>query len=135
MDIVDSFHIASAGMKVQGDRLRVIAQNIANADSIATTPGGQPYRRKTIEFKNVLDRELGIEKVAVSRYGHDNSEFVKKFDPGSPAADAQGYVLKPNVNTIIEMTDMKEAQRAYEANLNVIETSKNMVQQTLGLLR
>ena len=135
MDLIDSFYIASSGMKVQGDRLRIIAQNVANAESVATTPGGDPYRRKTIEFKNVLDRELGVEKVVVSRYGTDDSDFVKKYDPGNPVADPQGYVLLPNVNPVIELTDMKEAQRGYEANLNVIETSKGMIAQTLNLLR
>lgn len=135
MDIVDSFFIASAGMKVQGDRLRIVSQNIANADSVATTPGGLPYRRKTVTFKNALDRELGIDTVKIDKYGYDRSEFPKKYEPGHPAADAEGYVLRPNVNTILEMVDMKEAQRGYEANLNVIETSKAMIQQTLNILR
>lgn len=135
MDIKDSLFIASAGMKVQGDRLRVISQNIANADSTGTAPGALPYRRKTISFKNTLDREMGIEKVQVDKYGVDKSQFNRKYDPAHPAADEEGYVLLPNVNTMVEMVDMREAQRGYEANMNVIEVSKSMLQQTLGLLR
>lgn len=135
MDIKDSLFVASAGMKVQGDRLRVISQNIANADSTGTAPGSLPYRRKTISFKNTLDREMGIDKVQVDKYGVDKSDFIKKYDPAHPAADEDGYVLLPNVNTMVEMVDMREAQRGYEANMNVIEVSKSMLQQTLGLLR
>ena len=122
-------------MRAQGDRLRVIAQNIANADSTGLTPGSAPYRRKTITFKNVLDREMGIEKVTVANYGVDSSPFKKKFEPGHPAADAQGYVLFPNVDTPVEVVDMQEAQRAYEANVNVIDVTRSMISQTLGLLK
>ncbi|MDX2073558.1 MAG: flagellar basal body rod protein FlgC [Alphaproteobacteria bacterium] len=135
MQLTDSLKIAAAGMRAQGDRLRVVAENIANADSTATTPGGEPYRRKTVVFQNVLDKELGIETVRVAKRGTDNSDFNKKFEPYHPAADAEGYVLYPNVNTIIETIDMKEARRAYEANLGVVEVSKAMVARTLDLLR
>ena len=135
MDVKDSLFIAAAGMKVQGDRLRIISQNIANADSTGDTPGSTPYRRKTISFKNVLDRELGVEKVVVDKYSTDKTAFNKKYDPGHPAADEEGYVLLPNVNPLIEAVDMREAQRGYEANLNVVEVSKSMLNQTLGLLR
>jgi flagellar basal-body rod protein FlgC len=134
-DIRDSMIIAGSGMKVQSDRLRIIAQNLANADSVALTPGGDPYRRKTITFKNVLDREMGVSKVDVARYGVDNTPFRLKYDPGHPAANAEGYVKMPNVSSIIEIVDMREAQRAYEANLNVIEVSKAMVSSTLQLIR
>ena len=133
--IVDAFYLAGAGMHAQGDRLRVVAENIANADSTALTPGADPYRRKTITFKNVLDRELGIEKVTTSSYGVDSSPFQKKYMPSHPAADAQGYVLFPNVEPVVEMTDMQEAQRAYEANVNVIDVTRSMISQTLGLLK
>lgn len=135
MDVTDAIVVAGSGMKVQGDRLRIIAQNIANADSVSLLPGGDPYRRKTVVFKNVLDRELGIEKVAVARYGVDKSNFRHRYEPGHPAADEQGYVLYPNVSSIVEMVDMRESQRAYEANVNVIETSKAMVSSTLNLIR
>ena len=133
--IVDAYMIAGAGMKVQGDRLRVVAENVANADSTGNTPGADPYRRKTITFKNVLDKEMGIEKVTVAGYGVDKSDFKKKYEPGHPAADAAGYVKYPNVESVVELVDMREAQRAYEANLNVIDVSKSMISQTLGLLK
>lgn len=135
VDLVNSLHIAASGMKAQGDRLRVVSQNIANADSLPTKPGEMPYRRKTISFREHLDRETGIDKVQVYKYGYDNRDFQKKYDPGHPAADSEGYVLVPNVNTILEMVDMKEAQRGYEANMNVIEVSKNMIQRTVDMMR
>ncbi len=133
--IVDSVSIAGAGMKAQSDRLRVVAENIANVDSTGTSPGAAPYQRKTITFKNVLDHELGVNKVIVSSYGVDKSAFKKKFEPNHPAADASGYVLYPNVDSVVELTDMHEAQRSYEANLNVIDVSKSMISQALGLLK
>src|SRR4030095_9161261 len=120
MDLMESLMISAAGMKVQGDRLRVVAENLANADSVSEVPGGDPYRRKTISFKNALDKELGLETVHVKKVALDQSDFRMKYDPGNPAADAKGYVKLPNVNTLIEMTDMREAQRSYEANLTEI---------------
>ena len=135
MQLSDTLKIAASGMKAQGDRLRVVAENIANADSTSATPGGEPYRRKVVMFQNVLDRELGIESVKVVKRTHDQSDFKKKFDPSHPAADEQGYVLYPNVNTIVEMMDMREARRGYEANLNMIEISKSMLTRTIDLLR
>jgi flagellar basal-body rod protein FlgC len=134
-DLSDTLHISAAGMRVQGDRLRIVAENIANAESVANTPGGDPYRRKTITFKNALDRELNIQTVKVASRGFDKSEFEKKYEPNHPAADAQGYVSYPNVKTMIEMMDMREARRAYEANLNMVEISKSMLTQTIGLLK
>lgn len=131
----DTLHIAAAGMQAQGDRLRIVSENIANADSTSQVAGGEPYRRKTIEFQNVLDKELGIETVKISKRGYDKSNFIKRYDPTHPAADADGYVLYPNVNPIVEMMDMREARRGYEANLNVIEISKSMLSQTIALLR
>lgn len=135
MDLVNSLHIAASGMKAQSDRLRVVSENIANADSLPTRPGEDPYRRKVISFRSELDRELGADKVEVYKYGYDKSDFKKKYDPGHPAADAEGYVLTPNVNTVMEMVDMREAQRGYEANLNMIEVSKGMLQRTVDMLR
>lgn len=133
--VVDAFLIAGSGLEAQGNRLRVVAQNIANVDTTGTSPGAKPYQRKTITFKNVLDRELGIEKVAVSNYGVDKTPFKKKYEPGHPAADKQGYVLYPNVESAVEMVDMREAQRGYEANVNVIDVSRSMISQTLSLLK
>ena len=135
MALTDTLQIAAAGMTAQGERLKTVAENIANAESTSTTPGGAPYRRKTITFQNVLNKELGVETVSVAKHGFDPSPFNKKYDPSHPAADAQGYVQYPNVNPIIEMVDMREARRAYEANINVIEISKSMLTQTLQLLK
>lgn len=131
----DTLQISAAGMRAQGDRLRVVAENIANSDSTATTPGGDPYRRKVVVFQNVLNKELGVQTVKIGARTLDPSPFQRKYDPSHPAADAQGYVLYPNVNPIVEMMDMREARRGYEANLNVIEVSKAMLSQTLNLLK
>lgn len=135
MDLMESLMISAAGMKVQGDRLRVVAENLANADSVSEVPGGDPYRRKVITFKNALDKELGLETVQVAKIGVDQSDFRMKYDPGNPSADAKGYVKLPNVNSLIEMTDMREAQRSYEANLRAIEVARNMLQRTIDLIR
>ena len=135
MDLMESLMISAAGMRAQGQRLRVVAENLANADSVSEVPGGDPYRRKTISFKNQLDRELGMETVQVSKVGEDPSDFRMKYDPGNPAADAKGYVKLPNVNSLIEMSDMREAQRSYEANLRAIEVARSMLQRTIDLIR
>jgi flagellar basal-body rod protein FlgC len=135
MDLMDSLAISAAGMRVQGERLRVISENIANADSVSELPGGDPYRRKTITFKNELDRQAGLDLVKVSKVGLDPSEFTRKYDPNNPAADRSGYVKLPNVNALIEMSDMREAQRSYEANLKVVEVARGMLQRTIDILR
>jgi len=135
VEIVNSLYIAASGMKAQSDRLRIISQNIANVDSEPTQPGELPYRRKIISFRNELDKTMGVELVKVSRYDTDKSEFGKRYDPGHPAADEKGYVQTPNVNSMIELVDMKEARRAYEANVDVIEVSKEMLSQTVNMLR
>ncbi|MFZ4126114.1 MAG: flagellar basal body rod protein FlgC [Rickettsiales bacterium] len=128
--------ISASGMKAQSDRLRVVSENIANAESVGTRPGEQPYRRKTITFDNHLDRETGAQLVDTGKIGYDmKTNFQRRYDPSHPAADAQGYVQFPNVNSIAEMMDMREARRGYEANLNVIESSKSMLSQTMNLLR
>jgi flagellar basal-body rod protein FlgC len=132
---MESLMISAAGLRVQGERLRVISENVANADSVSEVPGGDPYRRKTITFQNALDRELGTSLVKVKKVGLDPSEFTRKYDPSNPAADNQGYVKLPNVNALIEMNDMREAQRSYEANLKVIEVARGMLQRTIDLLR
>lgn len=135
MDLMQSLMLSAAGMKVQGERLRVVAENLANADSVSEVAGGDPYRRKTISFKNALDKQLGMDTVQVSKVGVDPSDFRMKYDPGNPAADAKGYVKLPNVNALIEMTDMREAQRSYEANLRAIEVARGMLQRTIDLIR
>ncbi|MCP5366019.1 MAG: flagellar basal body rod protein FlgC [Hyphomicrobiales bacterium] len=134
-DILKTLRISSAGLKAQGTRLRVISENIANADSLPTKPGERPYQRKVITFKNELDRTLGLDTVRVDKVRPDKSGFEKRFEPSHPAADADGYVLAPNVNTLVEMMDMREAQRSYEANLNVIRSSKAMLSSTIEILR
>ncbi len=134
-DLTLSKTIAASGMKAQALRLRVISENLANADSLAKTPGGMPYRRKTVTFRNELDRETGAELVKIGRVSRDRRQLERKYDPGHEAAGADGYVLLPNVNPLVETMDMKEAQRTYEANLNVISTSKEMMSKTLDLIR
>ena len=134
-DLISSLKISAAGMKVQGIRLRVISENLANADSLPTGPGKSPYRRKNIQFQNVLNRELGLNLVKVKKIGVDKSEFNRRFDPGHPAADEKGYVQTPNVKTLIEVMDMREAQRSYEANLTAIRTARSMMRRTIDLLR
>jgi flagellar basal-body rod protein FlgC len=134
-DLLKTFRISSAALKAQGTRLRVISQNIANADSLPQSEGEAPYQRKIITFKNQLDRSIGVDTVRVDRIQADQSEFKKRYDPAHPAADADGYVLTPNVNSLVEMMDMREAQRSYEANLNVIKSSKDMLKSTIDILR
>ena len=135
MNLKDAMQISAAGMRAQGQRLRVISENLANADSTSQTPGGEPYRRKIMTFKNVLDRSINADMVRVNKIMPDSKDFELKYDPSHPAANAEGYVLRPNVNSLVEMSDMREAQRSYEANLSVIETSKAMLSRTIGLLR
>jgi flagellar basal-body rod protein FlgC len=135
MDLTKTMAIAAAGLRVQSERLRVIAENMANSDSTASLPGQDPYRRRTVLFANELDRATGLDLVKVIGETFDETEFERRFDPGHPSADSDGYVLLPNVNPIIEMTDMRQALRSYEANLAVIEVSKTMLQKTIDLLR
>jgi flagellar basal-body rod protein FlgC len=122
-------------LQAQNARMRTIAENLANADSLADTPGGEPYRRKMLTFKTVLDRASGVAMVQPDKVIKDRSEFQKRFDPSHPGADADGYVMAPNVNTLIEAMDMRQAQRSYEANLSVIEVAKTMLLRTIDMLR
>ena len=135
MDFLKSMAIAAAGLKAQSGRMRVIAENIANADSTAQRPGGNPYRRKIATFRSEMDRALEAQTVAMGKVRHDPTDFRTKYEPGHPAADAKGYVKYPNVNSLVEMTDMREAQRSYEANLNVIGATRRMIQRTIDLLK
>ena len=135
MDILKSIMVAASGLKAQSGRMRVIAENIANANSTATQPGGEPYRRKLPVFQAELDRALGVRTVEMSRIVKDSSDFGTRLDPGHPAADENGYVRTPNVSTLIESMDMREAQRSYQANLNVITATRRMVARTLEILR
>ena len=135
MDLDRALAISASGMRAQASRLRVVAENIANRDSTGETPGSDPYRRRVITFQNRLDRSLGAQTVDVRRVATDQSEFPQRFDPGHPAADARGYVRTPNVDSIIEMMDMQEAQRSYSANLGVLETTRGMISRTIESLR
>ena len=127
--------LAAQGMRAQGMRMRVISQNLANAETTSTEPGGDPYRRETLTFRSQLDRTTGVNNLEIKGVMKDESEFTLKLDPSHPAADENGYVKMPNVNTLIEMTDMREAQRSYEANLGVIDMSRTMLMRTIDLLR
>ena len=135
MDFLKSMSIAASGLRTQVGRMRVIAENIANADSTAKSTGADPYRRKIATFRTEMDRALDANVVGLGKVRTDPSEFRSKYEPGHPAADANGYVKYPNVNSLVEMTDMREAQRSYEANLNVIGATRRMIQRTIDLLR
>src|ERR1700677_1261841 len=134
-DLNNVMVIAGAGMKAESARMRVTAENIANADSVAQVPGGNPYRRKTLTFKNELDKKLGVNLVKVAKYGTDTSDYQYKYEPGNPLADINGYVAYPNVNVVIEPAAMREAQRSYEANLGVIDTTRTMLNKTISLIK
>lgn len=135
MNLDSALRFAGAGMKAQAARLRVVAQNLANADSTGDTPGAEPYRRRTVTFGETLDRASGLRLVEVRRYGRDQSPFERSHEPGHPAADAKGYVLRPNVEPLVELMDMREAQRSFEANLGAMQTARSLLQRALDLLR
>ena len=134
-DFARSMGIATSGLRAQAGRMRVISENIANADSTAPTAGGDPYRRKVPTFSSELDRSLDAKVVTLGRVVPDSTAFRIKHEPGNPAADANGDVKYPNVNSLVEMTDMRDAQRSYEANLNIISATRRMVQRTLDILK
>jgi flagellar basal-body rod protein FlgC len=134
-DFTRSMGIATSGLRAQAGRMRVISENIANADSTGTSPGANPYRRKIPTFVSQLNRTLDAKTVALGKIAPDNSDFRTKYEPSNPAADQNGYVKYPNVNPMVEMTDMREAQRSYEANLNIIGATRRMIQRTLDILK
>jgi flagellar basal-body rod protein FlgC len=134
-DFARSMSIATSGLRAQAGRMRVISENIANADSTAATAGGDPYRRKVPTFVSALDRALDAKLVTLGRIAPDRADFRRKYEPSNPAADATGYVKYPNVNPLVEMTDMRDAQRSYEANLNIISATRRMIQRTLDILK
>ncbi|MFO1109874.1 MAG: flagellar basal body rod protein FlgC [Bradyrhizobium sp.] len=134
-DFLKSMSIATSGLRAQAGRMRVISENIANADSTAQTAGGDPYRRKIPTFTSALDRSLDAKVVTLGRVRNDTTAFRVKNEPGNPAADPAGNVKYPNVNPLVEMTDMREAQRSYEANLNIISATRRMIQRTLDILK
>lgn len=133
--IISSIKIAASGLEAQSNRLRIVSENVANVRSTGETPGSDPYRRKTVTFASEIDRLTGAELVRVADYGVDRSDFTIEHDPGNPAADAEGYVKTPNVNMLVEMSDMREANRSYEANLQVIKQARELINLTIDLLR
>jgi flagellar basal-body rod protein FlgC len=135
MDLNTSMIVAASGMRAQSTRMRIIAENIDNANSTAQTPGADPYRRKVATVKSDFDRELNATLVKPGKPVSDMTEFRMQFDPGNPAADTKGYVKLPNVSSLIEVMDMREAQRSYEADISVMEASKSMLARTVDLLR
>jgi len=135
MDLMTSMTVAASGMRAQSDRMKTIAENIANANSQASTPGADPYRRKIATMKSTFDHELNATVVESGQPITDNSEFRTQYDPGNPMADKQGYVKMPNVDSLVEIMDMREAQRYYEADLTVMDASKTMLSRTVDLLK
>ena len=135
MDITTALTISARGMQAQTTRLRVIAENLANQDTTGSKPGAEPYRRRTVTFANAVDRAAGTETVRVRKVGRDQTEFPLRYDPGHPAADAKGYVRTPNVNPMVEVMDMREAQRSYSANLNVMQVSRSMLSRAIEMLK
>jgi flagellar basal-body rod protein FlgC len=135
MDFQKIMQISASAMNAQSVRLRTIAENIANADSTSTTPGGDPYRRKLVTFKNVFDKAMGVDQVKIDKVSTDQSKFEKKYDPQNPGADKDGNVLTPNVNSLIEVMDMRQAERSYQANLSVIDVTRTMASNTVNLLK
>jgi len=135
MDFLKSMAIAASGLRAQSGRMRVISENIANSESTAQRPGADPYRRKIPTFSSEMDRTLDAKVMTMGKVRPDPAAFRVKYEPGHPAADQAGYVKYPNVNSLVEMTDMREAQRSYEANINVIGATRRMIQRTIDLLR
>jgi flagellar basal-body rod protein FlgC len=135
MDFLKSIAIAASGLRAQAGRMRIISENIANSDSTAPSPGAEPYRRKIPTFQSEMDRSIDAQLVTLGRVKTDPSDFRVKHEPGHPAADENGNVKYPNVNSIVEMADMREAQRSYEANINVVTATRRMIQRTIDILK
>lgn len=135
MDFMKSLAVASSGLRAQIGRMRIISENIANAESVSPTPGGDPYRRRIVTFSSELDRNLDANVVQIGPVQNDSSDFEVRHEPGNPAANAQGDVKYPNVNSLVELTDLRDAQRSYEANLNVISATRRMLQRTIDILK
>ncbi|MEI8143855.1 MAG: flagellar basal body rod protein FlgC [Alphaproteobacteria bacterium] len=135
LDFLRSIRIAASGMRAQSGRMKVVAENLANANSTAQTPGGDPYRRKVPTFRTAFDAETQANTVSLGPVRQAQGAFEQRYDPGHVAADARGYVKVPNVNTLVESMDMREAQRAYEANVGVVTATRRMIQRTIDLLR
>jgi flagellar basal-body rod protein FlgC len=133
--LVSALKVAASGLSAQSTRLRVVAENMANAQTTGNAPGADPYARKTVTFTSELDRASGADLVQVSDVGTDKAPFVVEYDPSQPAADKNGYVKLPNVNMMVEMADMREANRSYEADLQVVKQARDLITMTIDLLR
>ncbi len=126
---------AASAMRAQSIRLRLVSENLANANSTASTPGGTPYQRKTVTFEEAIDKATGASIVESGKFDIDHSPFRTEYDPSHPAADASGYVSLPNVSELVEVADMREAERSYEANLAVLGQARTMISKTLDILK
>jgi flagellar basal-body rod protein FlgC len=135
MSFDETIKISASGMTAEATRLRTIAENLANASSTAHTPGGDPYRRKMVTFSDQLDQASGVNLVKIGRFIHDQTPFELRYSPGHPGADANGYVKYPNVSSVVELNDLREAQRSYDANVDVIDAAKTMLSRTIDLLK
>jgi flagellar basal-body rod protein FlgC len=135
LDFSTSMSVAASGMRAQSERMKIIAENIANANSTAAVPGGDPYRRQIPVVKSTFDRQLGVSLVEAAKPIADESAFRSEYDPGNPYADKTGYVKLPNVNSLVEIMDMREAQRSYEADITVMDATKSMQSRTVDLLK
>ncbi|MEF2550879.1 flagellar basal body rod protein FlgC [Aurantimonas sp. A2-1-M11] len=133
--LLSSLKIAASGLEAQSTRMRIVSENIANAQTTGTTPGSDPYQRKMVSFQSELDRLSGAQMVSVERVDRDDSPFIIESDPGNPAANADGYVKMPNVRMLVEMADMREANRSYEANIQVVKQAREIINMTIDLLR
>ncbi len=134
-DLNTSLQVSAAGMDVQVARIKIIAENLANQSTTGSSPGAEAYRRRTITFQNKLDTALGVETVSVKSVGTDKSDAPLRYDPGNPAANKDGYVKTPNVNSFVELMDMRDAEQSYSANLNVASTTRSMLNRTLDLIK
>jgi flagellar basal-body rod protein FlgC len=134
-DLNQALNVSATGMDAQTTRLRVIAENIANQDTTGSSPGADAYRRKTITFESAMDKAAGVATVQVKNIGVDGSDLPLRYDPANPAANTQGYVKLPNVNSFVEVMDMREAERSYSANLSVMQATRSMLNKTIDLLK
>ena len=135
MELTRALDISARGMAAQTTRLRVIAENLANQDTTGSDPKTEPYHRKTVTFANSLDRATGVDLVKVKKIDTDKSELPRKYDPSNPAADSQGYVRTPNVNSFVEVMDMREAERSYNANVQVMQATRGMLTRAIEILK
>ncbi len=134
-DLTKALGISSTGMQAQTVRLRVIAENLANQDTTGSSPGADPYRRKTVSFETRIDTALGTDTVRVKQIGRDKTDFALRFDPANPGASVEGYVKLPNVNSFVEIMDMRDAERSYSANLSVMQATRGMLTRTIEMLK